>query len=373
MKKTVTARWVLGTLALCFAGVTSAQTRVLVAHLAPFADTPEGTSVNILVDGTEVLTGVQFGEFSDYLTIEGGAGTYTIDVLPTGDVNPAITETVTLADDTDYTAAAIGDGTNQVLDLLLLEDDNSAPAAGQVKVRVVHAAPFADTTDGTRVSIRTASGDVVGGLSDVPYPVASEYLQLPEGTYDLKVTSVDGSTNLIDPLPVDLSAGAILTLFAVGDGVNQPLGILALPVGLLELRTPIDLSLNGSWFNDGTDGQGFSFEVIPAQNRLVAYWFTFDANGTQRVWFTADTLQEGGSFDGRNATLVVFETTGGAFDQGTEVTTSSVGTLEVEFTSCTTATATYDLNDSASGMLMGTFTLTRLSPVVSCTLSFDES
>ena len=69
------------------------------------------------------------------------------------------------------------------------------PASGNVKVRVFHAAPFADTLEGTEVSIRTAGGDLVAGLQGVPFGVGSGYLELPAGTYDLKVASNDGLVN----------------------------------------------------------------------------------------------------------------------------------------------------------------------------------
>ena len=64
----------------------------------------------------------------------------------------------------------------------------------------------------------------------VPYGVSSTYLELPEGTYDLKAASNNGQTNYIDSIPIDLASGTIGTLFAVGDIVNQDLSIIATPI-----------------------------------------------------------------------------------------------------------------------------------------------
>ena len=118
--------------------------------------------------------------------------------------------------------------------------NTGTPADGNLNIRIVHAAPFAANLAATEVSIRTAGGDVVDGLVGVPYNAESGFFEVPATTYDLKVASNDGSVNYIDPLPVELPAGADVTVFAVGDGVNQPLGIIAFPVGELATRTPDD-------------------------------------------------------------------------------------------------------------------------------------
>ena len=214
-------------------------TRVLVGHLAPFAATAAETSVSIRLNGTTVLEDVRFGEFSNYLRIA-APGDYTVDVVPTGSDSPAITATLSLAAATDYSVLAIGDGGNQPLELFPLMDDNSSPAAGNVRVRIGHLAPFAADLNATRVSIRDAAGNVVGGLADVPYRVVSDYLQLPAGTYDIKVSSVDGATTFIDPLPVSLTPGTVASLYANGGANGQPLGVLASPGGALPLRNLLD-------------------------------------------------------------------------------------------------------------------------------------
>ncbi|HEY6879229.1 MAG TPA: DUF4397 domain-containing protein, partial [Polyangiales bacterium] len=191
----------------------------------------QGTAVSVDVNGSEVLTGVLFNQVSGYLTLSGpgvAPGNTQLEVFaPPGSGSPAISATVDLAADTDYTVAAIGNVSNQPLALLPLVDDNAPPATGNVKLRVVHAAPFSASLPATAVSIRTQAGDVVNGLSGVEFGQASGYFELPAGTYDLKISTPDGATTLIDPAPVTLAAGTIATLFAVGDGVNQPLGVTA--------------------------------------------------------------------------------------------------------------------------------------------------
>lgn len=340
---------------------TFAQAKVAVAHFAPFADTIEGTAVDISVNGTpvEALQGVTFPQFTDYLDF--AEGSYTIDILLAGTDTVAITGDFDLTDGVNYTVFAAGNGTTQDLELVAVVDDVDAPAAGNLNLRVIHAAPFAAELAATEVSIRTVDGMLVNGLTGVPYKGNSEFFQVPEGTYDLKVASNDGSVNLIDPLAAPLPAGADVTVYAVGDGVNQPLGIVAFPVGQLQTRTPVDNSTNGTWEIIEGSGTGFIFQPIPAQNRATGSWYTYDSEGNP-VFFTFDSCLEQsnamgdfecstpGAFDGMMATTSLYLSTGGGPSEDDIVTTEKVGEIDFEFDGCLAGMAMVRLDGEAPAM-----------------------
>ncbi|WP_191621154.1 DUF4397 domain-containing protein [Marinihelvus fidelis] len=343
--------------ALGVSGMAFGQARVTVAHFAPFADSLDATSVSVVLNGTTALEDVKFKDFTDYIELD--AGDYTIDIVPTGAADPAITADFTLTDGMDYTVFATGNGSNQPLELMALADDNTMPAAGNVKLRVYHAAPFADTLEATEVSIRTAGGDIVGGLQGVPYGVGSDYLEVPAGTYDLKVASNDGLVNYIDPLPVDLPDGAIVTIFAVGDGGNQPLGLIAVPVGELPLRTPVDESASGIFQllddqGEVVPGHGFNFFSLAGQNRAVGDWLFYDEMG-EPTWLTFDS--GGGGFDGEITTATLYRTTEMGGPQ-----TEDIGTITIGVESCQTLVAEVTMGDDAPVMYSGN----RLTPTASC-------
>lgn len=311
-----------------------ADARVTVAHFAPFAEDIDDTSVSVAVNGQVALENVKFKMFTDYINLP--AGETVVDIIPTGTETVAMTATYMLEDGKDYTVYASGNGSLQDLELFALEDDNSAPATGNVKVRVVHAAPFGPTPESTEVSIRTASGDLVGGLTGVPYGGFSGYLELPEGTYDLKVASNNGQTNYIDPLPVELTSGTIATLFAVGDILNQDLSIVATPIAELPLRDVVDDSTNGAYMLDGLDGQGFWFTPIPAENRVVGSWYTYNTDGSA-TWFTFD-----GEFDGMTAMTTLYQSTG-MTDMGDAQMTEPVGTIDFNVVDCSLIEAVVEI------------------------------
>ncbi|MCG6116687.1 MAG: DUF4397 domain-containing protein [Aquimonas sp.] len=344
-----------------------AQPRVLVGHFAPFSAERDATAVDIRVNGATALTNVRYGDFTDYLPL--AAGATSIEVVLAGTSTVAISANVTLAADTDYTVLATGGAGGQPLALQALVDNNSAPAAGNLKLRVIHAAPFGPDAASTAVSIRTDRGGVVGGLDNVPFFAASDYLEIPAGNYDLKVATPDGLRNLIDLAPVDLPAGAVLSVLATGDGVNQPLGFTALPLGALPTEAPVDASVSGHWYTPEFDGQGFAFTPKPDENRLLGSWYSYGASGSL-VWFTLDSAgarsadAANGGFNSESAVLTVFSSSGGAFLAADPVTTVPVGTVTVQFEDCGTAVAEIALD----GQPTRSIPLTNLTPSGVCTL-----
>ena len=215
-----------------------ASPRLAVVHLAPFAADP-GTAVTVTLDGGVVLTDFEFADSTGYLTVD--PGEHLVGIFVPGVVDPVISATVDLMEDTDYTAIAIGGANGWDLELLALMDDNTPPAVGNAKVRIGHLAPFAAVISDTLADVRLQDGTVI--LDDVPYGAVAGYLELPAGVYDLKITTADGSATLIDLMPVSLSDGDILSVLAVGDGVNQPVGAFALPSGAEGFLLPLAASL----------------------------------------------------------------------------------------------------------------------------------
>ena len=123
----------------------------------------------------------------------------------------------------------------------------------------------------------------------------------------------------------------------------------------------INHGVSGSWYEPATDGQGFSIETVPASNTMVAYWYTYTITGDGPAWFIAI-----GDISGATASLTVYETDGGIFDTPSEVSTTPVGSAELVFNDCTSATLDYE---SSVVTASGSIPLTRLTPDVNCAQS----
>lgn len=207
-------------LCLAMAGSMLAQNaRIRVVHASP--DAP---AVDILVNGSKVLEGIPFLGYSDYLSVP--SGRYDIKVNVTGTENTVLQANPELSAGNDFTAIAIGKVAN--LELMLIADNNTEPAAGTVRLRAIHAAPSAPTVD----IYATAPYGVLATptLPGVPFKAVSPYLEVPAGTYQARV-AVAGTKNVaIDSGRLPLTGGIVRTVLAVDakDG-GAPFSFLILP------------------------------------------------------------------------------------------------------------------------------------------------
>lgn len=181
-----------------FAQGSAAKVRVIHAS-------PDAPAVDVFVNGNAVLTNVGFFAASPYLDLP--AGTYRVQVAPTGAGagSAVIDANVTIEAGKAYTIAAVGPVAS--IKPRVIVDNLSAPAAGQAKVRVYHFSP-----DAPAVDVKLANGTTL--ISNLAFPDASNYLEVPAGTYDLQVTPAGGSAVVINLPGTKVDAGQIYSVFA---------------------------------------------------------------------------------------------------------------------------------------------------------------
>jgi len=172
------------------------------AHLSP--DTP---SVDVYVDSVSspdtgiVLTGVGYGTVSDYQSVP--AGTYTVSMRSAGapaTSAPVLSTTVTVAPGTAFTVAGVG--TFAQLGLKVLDDDLTAPPAGDARARVINASQTL-----TPASVSLTGGQTLS--SALAFPDLTDYVPVPGGSTSLQVSGASGSPT---DLPVDLADGSSYTV-----------------------------------------------------------------------------------------------------------------------------------------------------------------
>lgn len=210
------------------AGLTFAQSsgaRVRIVHASP--DAP---AVDIYVNGGMVLENLPFREYSEYLSLP--VGTYNVEIKVTGTDTVVKQLSVPVEAGKDYTALAVGyaGGGQPGFDVMLLEDDNTAPEDGRVKFRVAHTAPGAPAVD---VYVTTPFETLTGKepvLTNVPFKAASGYLSVPIGMYQARV-AVAGTKNIaIDSHRLVTWGGMIRTIIAVDNrGGGAPFDLILLP------------------------------------------------------------------------------------------------------------------------------------------------
>jgi len=197
---------------------TPSQLALRVLHASP--DAPE---VNILVNGTAALSGVDYKEGSGFLTLDAGSYDLAVEAItPAGNAVVIDLPGTALAADTDYSVLAIGKVAGGTLSALVLDNPQSAIPAGQVRARVVHASPDAPQVD----IFVTAPGAPLSGespLATLSFGENAGPVTVPAGDYQIRIATPGPSgTVVFDSGTVTLPAGADLLVAAVNNTATGP-------------------------------------------------------------------------------------------------------------------------------------------------------
>ena len=196
------------------------EARIRVVHASP--DAPD---VDVLLDEAEVLSDVPYLAASDYL--EAPAGQRNLKVNAAGTSTTVIDADVDLADGSEYTV--IASGAVASIAPIVLVDDNTAPDAGNARVRAIHGAPGAPAVD---VYV-TAPGEdltqVTPVLTGVEFGDVADYMEVPAGDYQVRVAPAGTTSVVIDSGVLSLGAGEVRTAIAVdAAGGGAPFDLLLL-------------------------------------------------------------------------------------------------------------------------------------------------
>jgi hypothetical protein len=148
------------------------------------------------------------------------------------------------------------------------------------------------------------------------------------------------------------------------EDVDQILaGTAPLPIGNGFVINP---GLNDAWYDPAMDGQGFFLAVYPETATVFLGWFTYDmefpgqdANASlgdacQR-WLTAQ-----GPYDGAQAELVVYNSSGGLFGASQPVPDlEPIGSITLQFEDCENGSVSYDLPGIG---IFGVIPIERVAP-----------
>jgi hypothetical protein len=202
---------------------------------------PDAPPVNIVVDGVEALSAVDFAQGSGFLGVgqaenvtESGADvSVAVNAITPGGEVEAISADLALAFGTETTVIATGTVANDGLPLPVIPVTNSVGepiADGSFRAQVVHGAPSAPSVD---VYVTPLDAPLDAPINPLPLAFGDSTIQLevPEGDYQIRI-AVPGAppTVVFDSGEIPLAAGADLLIVAVDNvGVgDSPVTLVAL-------------------------------------------------------------------------------------------------------------------------------------------------
>src|SRR4029453_16602507 len=104
------------------------------------------------------------------------SGSRHLQIEPSGTSTPVVDETLTLSSGTDTTLLLANSATS--LNAITLQDDNSSPASGDAKLRIINAASSLAPADVYIVSDGTDINSVAPFITSMGFESASTYATL---------------------------------------------------------------------------------------------------------------------------------------------------------------------------------------------------
>lgn len=226
--RTVFAAATAGVLAACGeeslpTGVTPNQATGRLRVVNAVSDPTRADRVNITVAGTPLAVNIAYGAVAPALGVQPNpatyypiyAGAWPLAVRRTADTTvKVLDETIDVAANTDYTVIVLGQSTG--VSVTQLTDNNSAPADGTVRLRVVHTSLSAPGTVDIYVTAATTDiATVPPTAAGVPLGGATPYLSLAPGVHRVRVTAAGSKSTLLDTNLPALAAGAARTVLVL--------------------------------------------------------------------------------------------------------------------------------------------------------------
>lgn len=195
------------------------------------ADAP---GVDIYLNGELAIENLEFAQVSGYTALP--AGTYSIDVVPTGaSIEESVLSVPTLAVEAGlaYEVAAVGTLDSiqpQVypVDLSPLPPGQAGTPLQNTRVRVVHAVP-----DAPSVNITIIAGDIAERvITHSAFPDSSEFITKVAGIYRVLVEVADFPVGSIELGEVWFEGETVYTVYALGSLASGDLQALPISVNL---------------------------------------------------------------------------------------------------------------------------------------------
>ena len=209
---------------------------------------PDAPAVNVLVDGAEALSGVDYKVGSEQLTLDEGTYSVQVDgILPGGNTAVIGPVDLDLAADTIYTIVAVNNVA--AIEPVIISQPDIAVAAGSARLFVLHGAADAPQVD---VFVTAPGADLTASapVGTFAFKETIGPAEVAAGDYQVRVTAAgDPSAVVFDSGTVTLSDGDDLTVTAVPNisGGSAAISLVALngvgSLEILDVDTPTSLQV----------------------------------------------------------------------------------------------------------------------------------
>ncbi|MFN2398060.1 MAG: DUF4397 domain-containing protein [Gemmatimonadaceae bacterium] len=175
--------------------------------------------VNVIVEGTPFAINLAHSvaaPASPTLYFPIYDGSRRIDVRRTADTAVHVLDaSIQIAANTDHTVFAVKQGVGAAVTTFTVTDNNAAPPADSVKLRVIHLAYSAGNVDVYVTAPAASLTTISPTFANVAPGTAAAYLTQRAGTYQVRLTAPGSKTAILTITTPALAAGAIRTAVAL--------------------------------------------------------------------------------------------------------------------------------------------------------------
>lgn len=175
---------------------------------------PDAPAIDVAIDNETVLEGVQFGNVSDYLTVE--SGPHNVTITAADDPETVVFDDSVTVDQRSITSlVATGEtseNASQAFEPMAWTADPWTPSENDSVLQVAHLSPDAPTVD-----VTAGNGSVV--LADnLSYGNTSDYTTVPAGNYTVEIRQANETNDgpVVTTANVSLANESAYTAYAVG-------------------------------------------------------------------------------------------------------------------------------------------------------------
>ncbi|MFT5196019.1 MAG: hypothetical protein ACI85U_003044 [Candidatus Promineifilaceae bacterium] len=193
-----------------------------------FAPFNEGdAAIRLTIDDNGIVGNFNYGWSTGYTDIEEGVDLVVQVYEATGAESLLKIDTITLEAGKKYTLIFIGNGSNpltdQVFDLVLIDDDVIAAESDSAAIAFGHFAPLSPNSTGTSIDIRQDNDILIRDNLVYGQFNPADIDQLTKTTTSYLITSASGAYEFIDIQTFGYNLGDVQYLLVVGDGRNKPI------------------------------------------------------------------------------------------------------------------------------------------------------
>ena len=180
-----------------------------ISYVRVFHASPDAPPVDVYVNGGLTFKNLSFKDFSQYAQLP--IGEYKIEVFAAGQKgNAVLSQNVQVPEKEVITIAAAGNFEDLQL-IPYVEGDAQDLSVNRSRVRVVHLSP-----DSPNIEV-LINGKLT--FDDLGFMDASDYIQLPSGTYNMKINLADTNDTALNLRP-ELKSQKVYTIYIVGNPPN---------------------------------------------------------------------------------------------------------------------------------------------------------